>query len=93
VGGFPLAVAPQQHYEEAEVELNRGATILFYTDGIVESQNASNRCFGMKRLMDALTRCDGSPAEAILSVRSALRVFAAGAPQGDDQTMLALRVE
>jgi sigma-B regulation protein RsbU (phosphoserine phosphatase) len=91
--GALLGVAPKAVYEVRELMLGRGDTLLFYTDGVTEAENANHEIFGVARLTGALEA--GSPfngaAAMVEQVDSALAAFVAGAQQSDDITMLALR--
>ena len=42
--------AVSARFDEAEVRLAKGDTVLFYTDGLVEAMNASGDMFGFERL-------------------------------------------
>jgi PAS domain S-box-containing protein len=54
--GIVLGVVPNQSYEEETVELGPEDTLLFYTDGLVETRRGPT-CFGEERLMQFLSRC------------------------------------
>lgn len=54
--GMVLGVVPGQSYEEETVELAASDTLLFYTDGLVETRRGPT-VFGEERLMQFLTRC------------------------------------
>jgi phosphoserine phosphatase RsbU/P len=88
-----LGVAPKAVYEVRELKLGQGDTLLFYTDGVTEAENANLEIFGVARLTGALeARGPFNGAEAVVEqVDLALAAFVAGAHQSDDITMLALR--
>ncbi len=90
-GGIALGVMPGLEYEEAEVGLKPGDTVVLYTDGVSEAMNAENEEFGMERLEAVFS---GQPAasvrEATDRVFEAVREFAGGTPQSDDITCLTL---
>ncbi|MGW4401146.1 PP2C family protein-serine/threonine phosphatase [Amycolatopsis nivea] len=70
--------------------LERGDTLLLYTDGVVEARASGGSLFGMDRLMTAISEPVTS-AEAVLSeIDKALRAHVGAAEQSDDITMLAL---
>jgi sigma-B regulation protein RsbU (phosphoserine phosphatase) len=74
------------------MKLQPGDTLLLYTDGVTEAMDHHNNLFDEERLVDSLQQIKGLPLESILKeVHADLKKFAAGAPQSDDITMLALR--
>ncbi len=49
--GMPLGLMPGMTYEEKEIVLAPGDSVLFYSDGIVEAHNPRREMFGFPRLM------------------------------------------
>jgi phosphoserine phosphatase RsbU/P len=88
VGVFsPYSIAPQ------EIALERGDTVVVYSDGITEAFDAQRNMFGEEGLLAHLARDPGTSARATVdSLLAAVRAHANGAPQSDDISMLALRV-
>ncbi len=52
--GMPLGLMPGMCYEEREVSIGPGESILFYSDGLVEAHNATREMFGFPRLKSLL---------------------------------------
>jgi serine phosphatase RsbU (regulator of sigma subunit) len=50
--GLLLGVVPEASYEQSTINLEKGDILLLYTDGIVETRNASGEEFGENRLID-----------------------------------------
>jgi serine phosphatase RsbU (regulator of sigma subunit) len=48
--GMPLGLMPGMAYEEKEIELGRGESVLFYSDGLVEAHDKRREMFGFPRL-------------------------------------------
>jgi PAS domain S-box-containing protein len=48
--GMPLGLMPGMEYEQKEVTLERGESVLFYSDGLVEAHNPHHEMFGFPRL-------------------------------------------
>jgi len=93
VGGPPVGLFRETRYEQAEVQLEAGDLILFFTDGISEAENAANDEWGEDALIATVRGCDGVlPAEIIARIMQAADDFAAGAPQHDDMTLVVARV-
>jgi serine phosphatase RsbU (regulator of sigma subunit) len=81
--------------EEAEVKLDSGDVLLFFTDGLSEAMNERAELFGEGRLKDILETEDGRTAdEGVLKERilQEVRDFVGGAAQHDDMTMVLLKV-
>jgi serine phosphatase RsbU (regulator of sigma subunit) len=84
--GVPVGVAGRTPYSEVTVIVPRNATLLAYTDGLVE-RRGENLDVGLQRLKDASVGGDGS-VEALLG-----RVLTEAIPAGsdDDTAVLGLR--
>jgi serine phosphatase RsbU (regulator of sigma subunit) len=48
--GMPLGLMPGMSYEEKEISLGKGESVLFYSDGLVEAHNRQREMFGLPRL-------------------------------------------
>src|SRR5829696_569215 len=48
--GMPLGLLPGMSYEEKEIILERGDSVLFYSDGLVEAHDPQRDMFGFPRL-------------------------------------------
>ena len=92
VGSYPLGIEDSETFEEAAVNLERGDTILFYTDGITEARNPANELFDRARLMRVFRNAGDRPAELIARLRHAVRSHEHDHAALDDQTLLAARV-
>ena len=80
--------------EERGVSYQAGDVFLFVTDGITESHDAEREEFGEARLMQlfATLAATRTPVGGIVTaVNGAAVEFASGAPQHDDQTVIAIR--
>ncbi len=90
--GFVLAGMENSKYNDYTIQLGIGDTLFLYTDGIVEAIDPHNVPYGIPRFLLHLNRNDDRGLEELLkSVKNDVDLFAAGAPQFDDMTMLALR--
>ena len=60
--GMPLGLLPGMSYEEKEIVLQRGDSVLFYSDGLVEAHDPEREMFGFPRLQGLVGahRSDGS---------------------------------
>lgn len=91
-----LAVMEGQEYVEGEVILAAGDTLLLYTDGVTEANNAEGTLFGDDALLEAMVAVGADPVHkghaggVPQRVVQAVRAFEAGAAQADDITVVAL---
>lgn len=92
-GGIPLGVVDPVKYDDAVVQLQPGQTLVMYTDGITESMNRQREMFGVKGIERALEACSGEPACVVNSITTALKAHEDGMRPGDDQTIVAIKVE
>ncbi len=91
--GFVLAGLENIRYTQAEINLQPGDLLYLYTDGVTEATNANGQLYGENRLQTILNRLAASELPSLLTgVKADIDLFAAGEPQFDDITMLALRI-
>ncbi|HEV2195811.1 MAG TPA: GAF domain-containing SpoIIE family protein phosphatase [Candidatus Acidoferrum sp.] len=92
--GVPLGLLPGTEYDESVLDLLPGDVVVFASDGILESQNASEEEFGLQRLSGILSAI--SPDDSARAI--AERILAetddhgAGTAPHDDRTLVVLRV-
>jgi serine phosphatase RsbU (regulator of sigma subunit) len=90
-GGRALGVVEQSPYVSDRMVLNPGEALLLYTDGVTEAMDPNETLYSDQRLEQFLARNRGSsPRQIIGDLVNDIRHFAAGAPQSDDITGLAL---
>ena len=82
----------QRPSTEAAVQLERGDTLLLYTDGITEARGMAEDLFGVDRLTRVFRDGGDRPAELIDRLREAVRAHEHGETAEDDQTIVAARV-
>jgi serine phosphatase RsbU (regulator of sigma subunit) len=88
--GMPLGLMPDTGYEEQEVSLSPGESLLFYSDGLVEAHNSSQEMLGFPRLATFIKAGPGG-IEQIGFLLNELRAFTGSDwEQEDDVTMLVL---
>jgi sigma-B regulation protein RsbU (phosphoserine phosphatase) len=94
IAGIPLGLFPDTQYDEMTIELVPGDTVLFASDGILESFNAELEEFGADRLSAVLARVSPQqPAEAIAAeILAATDDYSGDSIPSDDRTLLVLRV-
>ena len=89
--GVPLGLMPGMGYEEKEIVVEAGASILFYSDGLVEAHDPQREMFGFPRLRALIGEQDEEHS-LVDSLLRELRSFTGeGWEQEDDITLLTLR--
>jgi serine phosphatase RsbU (regulator of sigma subunit)/anti-sigma regulatory factor (Ser/Thr protein kinase) len=88
----PLGVLPGQRAESEEIRLGPGDLLVVSSDGFVEQEDPAGAMFGYERFMAAVAALHGRSAEDVGDrLYRMLSAHAAGAPMGDDRTLLVLR--
>lgn len=89
--GMPLGLMPDMHYEEKEVRMAAGDTLLLYSDGLVEAHNPERDMFSFPRLMSLVGQY-GNTGALIEYLLNELRTFTGiGWEQEDDVTLVTLQ--
>ncbi|HET9251184.1 MAG TPA: PP2C family protein-serine/threonine phosphatase [Candidatus Eisenbacteria bacterium] len=94
-GGLLAGAFEDATYEEDEIALRPGDTVVVYSDGLTDAENPAGEQFGDDRLRAALqdaSRLD-SPETALDTVLLDVQRFASGQPQADDITLLVVRYD
>jgi serine phosphatase RsbU (regulator of sigma subunit) len=90
VGGLALGIEPGQVYEEIRERLPPGASVVLFTDGVVEARR-DGELYGLERLDDVLARSSRlSPKELAAEVLADCRSFA-GSDLSDDCAVVVIR--
>jgi serine phosphatase RsbU (regulator of sigma subunit) len=91
--GCLLGVNKDTAFTNLEVMLQTGDIVVFYTDGITETQNKTGEMFGVGRLGEAVvTHRAEDPEILIAGVLAALDGFAGGALPEDDLTIVVMKL-
>ena len=89
--GLFLGTFETAKYREGQLTLRFGDALFLYTDGVNEAFSASEEQFGDERLEAFLqNHADLHPHALVDAMRAELRMWAVGAEQSDDITMLSL---
>jgi serine phosphatase RsbU (regulator of sigma subunit) len=88
---MPLGLMPGMGYEEKEMVLQKGESVLFYSDGLVEAHDGRREMFGFPRLQGLVGahRSGGSSLISFLLAELA-RFTGDGWEQEDDITLVTL---
>ena len=89
--GTVLAFLDDVEYKVRTLSLNPGDMLFLYTDGVTEALDGRSELFGEGRLESAIDAVAEPGPEALCDgVRTSVAAFAAGVPQADDITVLAV---
>jgi PAS domain S-box-containing protein len=89
--GMPLGLMPNMSYEEKEITLQPGESVLFYSDGLVEAHDPRREMFGFPRMQGFVGAHPGG-ATLIDSLLAELERFTGEEwEQEDDITLLTLQ--
>ena len=87
--GFVIGGLEGVKYTEYELQMEPGAKIFVYTDGVPEATDCHFELFGMERTLAAVNSAADADADDILcAVEEAVARFVGKAEQFDDMTML-----
>lgn len=90
--GMPLGLFYTNNCEVAHIQLSAGETLLFYTDGITEARDSSEKEYGGERLERLVSeRKHLGPKELVHTCHADVSAYAATTKLRDDLTLLALR--
>ena len=79
-------------YQNHEFTLLPGDCLFVYTDGVPEAANIDEHMFGEERLVETLNQDPSADPETLVHrVQEAVHLFADGATQSDDITMLCMK--
>jgi sigma-B regulation protein RsbU (phosphoserine phosphatase) len=74
--------------------MEAGDSLVLYTDGMSDAQNASEEFYGLSRLQDAIRKHSGKPANELRDALLAeLRQWVGTTPQFDDITLMVIKRE
>jgi sigma-B regulation protein RsbU (phosphoserine phosphatase) len=91
-GGAALGLFAGERFKTGTARLERGDSLVLYTDGVVEPENERAAEFGEERLEAAIRAVAGRPAsEALRSVIEATQAFSGRDRYDDDFTLVVVR--
>lgn len=91
-GGFPLGIMSGAEFQTGETILERGESLVVYSDGVSEANNIRDEEFGLERLSSVVRSNLESSASGLRDkVESALSAFTQTAPANDDITLVIVK--
>ncbi len=89
-GGPPVGLFADATYEVGTVMVPDAATVLIYTDGVIEARNALDEEFGLTRLIEICTTMHHTVDGLLAAIMDAVQAWSGGREQGDDITLVGL---
>jgi len=91
-GGLPVGLLEISEYEQGGALLQRGDSVLCFSDGISEATNSSGEMWNELEVQKVVQDCRGLTAEQMIDrLVKATDGFAGDAEQADDMTVIAIR--
>src|SRR5262249_35826489 len=90
--GFPIGLMEDKPFESTRLTLGPGEALLLYADGVTEARRGDGAEYGRERaegVLQAYGRADAR--HLVRHLREDLSDFLAGAPRGDDLSLLVIR--
>lgn len=90
--GMPLGVAPRETIAVRETKIERGETLLLYSDGVTDAQNAAPEFLDEKALRDEIRAWGEEAPEPLLKkIIAMVNAHVGDAPYFDDMTLVAVK--
>ena len=88
--GLPIGMFCSESFTSRTVRLAPGDTLLFYTDGLLEAQDATDAQYGIERLSALAASANRRPKAMVDACLRDLAAFRGAAGSNDDLTILAV---
>ncbi len=90
--GLPLGVYANKEYSEDKLILEKGDSIVLYTDGVTDCKDESEQTYGVERLFSNVgSLLELRPKEIIKRIMKSLKLFKGEAKQTDDISLMVVR--
>jgi sigma-B regulation protein RsbU (phosphoserine phosphatase) len=92
--GLPVGLVADGEYPSRQFKMERGDSLMLYTDGLSEAFDADGKQYGFNRSSSLVARCNRlAPRDLLAAIFDDLHKFRAGCPPSDDLTIMVLRRE
>ncbi len=83
-GGLPLGCDLNRGYDQVEIPMDPGDTVVLYTDGISEAMNSAGDVYGSKRIRAVIAQAPAGVEQVGQTLLDDVRHFVRGRLQSDD---------
>lgn len=91
-GGCVLGVMPDRQFEQGEVRLLPGSTLIIYSDGVTDVLDEKQEAFGLDRLRQTVAANREATAEMLRAeIAGAMKAHQGNAEQFDDYTLVVIK--
>lgn len=92
--GLPLGLYREKGYHESRYQMEKGDSLILYTDGVTELLDEHKIQYGQERFKENLVSLKGlQPREMITRIEKSLQQFLGDSAQNDDICILVLRYD
>jgi serine phosphatase RsbU (regulator of sigma subunit) len=88
--GIALGIIPDVQYDEMEISLAPGESLVTFTDGMTDANNPARETFELSQLKKAVGSAPTPPGELLEHLKTALGDWIKEAPNYDDITILVI---
>ncbi len=90
--GIPLGVSESTVYTQHNFTLEKGDSLILYTDGITEAMNSRKDLYTEKRFIESIKRWPSSQLSTLINhILDDLKMFTGDNPNEDDITLLCIK--
>ena len=89
--GLPLGILEDVQYQHSSLRLQPGDSLILFTDGMVDAEDANNEAFGLERIEQLVAASNGTPKQIVDSLLEQVREHLTGATQYDDITLVCMQ--
>lgn len=86
--GVPIGVVEDYEFESVSRKLEKGETVVIFTDGVSEAMNPAGELYGLDTLRNIITKNSPHALELGPAIRADVKRHANGRPQNDDITLM-----
>jgi len=87
-GGSPLGILANMSFGQETVHLDRGDTMILYTDGIIEAMDAKEKLYGFDRFEALIRKCVADPDILKSAIIDDVNRYTGLCAQHDDMTLV-----
>lgn len=93
LAGLPMGLFGEAEYDEVSYSALPGDLFVFFTDGILDATDASDRMFGRNSIEQVVaSNCNASAKDIVNAIFDAVAQHSSGADVFDDQTVVAIKI-